>query len=86
MKLAAFELSQTRESWRTADYCTKRQVFEIVSLNFRAVDATLVLEWRKPFDAIAEGLISKSSRADRTAIELFHADLARWGAEVMRLV
>jgi DNA invertase Pin-like site-specific DNA recombinase len=64
--LAAFELSQTlKEKWLTADYRAKRKILEIVSLNFRLVDATLVPEWRKPFDVLAEGLSSEDSRAER---------------------
>lgn len=63
---AAFELSQTlKEKWLTADYRAKRKILEIVSLNFRLVDATLVPEWRKPFDVLAEGLDSEDSRAER---------------------
>ena len=64
--LAAFELSQTlKEKWLTADYRAKRKILEIVSLNFRLVDVTLVPEWRKPFDVLAEGLDSEDSRAER---------------------
>lgn len=64
--LAAFELSQTlRDKWLSADYRAKRKILEIVSLNFRLVDATLVPEWRKPFDVLAEGLNSEDSRAER---------------------
>ena len=59
-----FELSQTlRERWLTADYATKRQILEIVCLNCRLDDRTLVLEMRKPFDILAEGLLVSSSRA-----------------------
>lgn len=61
----AFELSQTlEEKWFTADYRAKRRMLEIVCLNFKLVDATLVPEWRKPFDVLAEGLLSGNSRAD----------------------
>lgn len=64
--LKAFELSQTlKEKWLTADYRAKRRMLEIVCLNFKLVDATLVPEWRKPFDALAEGLNSEDSRAER---------------------
>ena len=59
-----FELSQTlRERWLAADYAAKRQILEIVCLNCRLDDATLVFEMRKPFDIIAEGLLVSSSRA-----------------------
>jgi site-specific DNA recombinase len=61
-----FELSQTLwQQWLTADYAAKRRILEIVFLNCRLDDATLVPAIRKPFDALAEGLISKNSRDDR---------------------
>jgi site-specific DNA recombinase len=61
-----FELSQTlRQQWVTADYTAKRRILEIVFLNCRLNDATLVPTIRKPFDVLAEGLISKNSRDDR---------------------
>jgi site-specific DNA recombinase len=61
-----FELSQTlRQQWLTADYAAKRRILEIVFLNCRLDDATLVPTIRKPFDVLAEGLISKNSRDDR---------------------
>ncbi len=41
------------------------QILEIVFLNCVLDDVTLVPEWRKPFDALAEGLISKDSRGER---------------------
>ncbi|MBC7816686.1 MAG: recombinase family protein [Planctomycetaceae bacterium] len=61
-----FELSQTlRERWLAADYSAKRQILEIVCLNCRLDDTSLVFEMRKPFDIIAEGLLVSSSRDDR---------------------
>lgn len=64
--LKAFELSQTlKEKWLTADYRAKRRLLEIVCLNFKLVDATLVPTIRKPFDVLAEGLVSEKSRAER---------------------
>lgn len=64
--LKAFELSQVlREKWLTADYRAKRRLLEIVGLNYRLIDASLVPEWRKPFDVLAEGPLSEESRADR---------------------
>ena len=57
-----FELSQTlRQKWLTADYAEKRKILEIVWLNCRLVDATLVPAIRKPFDVLVEGLVSKKS-------------------------
>jgi site-specific DNA recombinase len=61
-----FELSQTlRQQWLTADYAAKRRILEIVFLNCRLEDATLVPTMRKPFDVLAEGLVSENSRDDR---------------------
>jgi site-specific DNA recombinase len=61
-----FELSQAlRKHWLGADYDAKRRILEIVCLNCRLDDTTLVCQMRKPFDALAEGLISKDSRGDR---------------------
>ena len=51
-----FELSQTLcERWVTADYDEKRMILEIVWLNCRLDDVTLVPTIRKPFDVLAEG-------------------------------
>jgi hypothetical protein len=35
---------------------------------------------RKPFNALAEGLVSENSRGDKTAIELFIAGVRPWEA------
>src|SRR5262249_11648662 len=60
-----FELSQTlRSQWLTADYAAKRHILEIVFLNCRLQDATLVPTMRKPFDVLAEGLLTKNSRGE----------------------
>ena len=61
-----FELSQTlREKWLTADCDEKRRILEIVCLNYTLDDVTLVLTMRKPFDVLAEGLVSEKSRGDK---------------------
>ena len=61
-----FELSQTlRQQWLTADYAAKRRILEIVFLNCRLDGVTLTPTIRKPFDVLAEGLVSKNSRGDR---------------------
>jgi site-specific DNA recombinase len=61
-----FELSQTlRQQWLTADYAAKRRILEIVCLNCTLDGATLCPTMRKPFDVLAEGLISKNSREYR---------------------
>jgi site-specific DNA recombinase len=61
-----FELSQTlKEQWLTADYAAKRRLLEIVFLNCVLDGVTLVPTMRKPFDVLAEGLLSEKSRDDR---------------------
>ena len=61
-----FELSQTlKQQWLTADYAAKRRLLEIVFLNCRLDDVTLVPTMRKPFDVLVEGLLSENSRGDR---------------------
>ena len=58
-----FELSQTLHSqWLTADYDAKHRILEIVFLNCRLEDTTLVPTMRKPFDVLVEGLLLKNSR------------------------
>jgi hypothetical protein len=37
-----------------------------------------------PFDLLAEGLLSKKSRGDKTAIELFVAGVGGWEAGLRR--
>ena len=39
---------------------------------------------QKPFDVLAEGLISENSRGDKTAIELFLAGVGGWDAGLSR--
>jgi hypothetical protein len=39
---------------------------------------------RKPFDVLAEGLLGKDRRGDRTPIELFFTGLGTWDAVVRR--
>lgn len=66
MAQTVFELSQSlTERWLAADYGEKRQILEMVCLNFTLDGATLVPEMRKPFDILVEGLSVSSSRGDR---------------------
>lgn len=66
LAVKVFELSQAlRQKWLTADYATKRRILEIVFLNCRLDDVTLVPTIRKPFDVLVEGLLVQSSRGDR---------------------
>jgi len=41
---------------------------------------------RTPFDVLAEGLISKNSRGDWMAFELFVQGVAAWDDRIKRLV
>ena len=61
-----FELSQSLKGrWLSADYAAKRRILEILCLNLRMEGATLVPEWRKPFDVLVEGLSVQLSRGDK---------------------
>jgi len=63
--IKAFELSQDlRAKWFAADYAAKRRILEILCLNWKLDDVSLVPEWRKPFDLVAEGLLQKDSRGE----------------------
>jgi site-specific DNA recombinase len=85
--IKAFELSQRLTSkWLTADYAAKRQILEIVCLNWRLEDVTLIPTMRKPFDVLAEGLLSKESRGDWTPIELFHQCAAAIKPHIRRFI
>ena len=67
LAVKVFELSQAlRQKWLTADYATKRRILEIVFLNCRLDDVTLVPTIRKPFDVLAEAQSSpvQSGRQD----------------------
>ena len=62
LAVKAFELSQTlRTQWLTADYAAKRRILEIILSNCTLNGATLCPTIRKPFDVLAEGLLSKES-------------------------
>jgi hypothetical protein len=61
-----FELSQSlTERWLAAEYLEKRQILEMLCLNFSLDGETLVPTMRKPFDMLVEGLLVSSSRGDR---------------------
>ncbi len=67
LAVKAFELSQTlRQQWLTADYAAKRRILEIVLSNCSLDGVTLCPTIRKPFDVLAEGLVSKQSGAEGT--------------------
>jgi site-specific DNA recombinase len=67
LAIKAFELSQTlRTQWLSADYAAKRRILEIILSNCTLDGATLCPTIRKPFDVLAEGLVSKESGAEGT--------------------
>jgi hypothetical protein len=87
LAVRAFELSQSlTERWVAADFAAKRQILEIICLNFRLDGATLCPTMRKPFDIAAEGLFFQSSRGDWIPIELFVHAVEGWEEDVKRLV
>jgi len=66
-KLASkmYKLSQTlRQQCLSTGYDAKRRILEIMCLNCNLDGATPVPEIRKPFDVLAEGLLSEKSRGD----------------------
>ncbi len=66
LALKVFELSQAlEEKWLTADFAAKRQMLDIVFLNFTLDGVTLCYETRKPFDVLVKGLAVPSLRGDR---------------------
>ena len=66
LAIKAFELSQRlEEKWLVADYDAKRQILEIICLNLTLDGVTLVPTMRKPFDVLAEGLVSDHTRGDK---------------------
>jgi site-specific DNA recombinase len=66
LAVKVFELSQTlRQQWLTADYAAKRRILDIVFLNSRLDDTTLVPTIRKPFDVLIEGLLVPESGGGR---------------------
>lgn len=58
----------------------QRQILGIVGLNGERSSATHGPTIRKPFDALAEGLVSENSRGDRTPIEIFIVGVRGWEA------
>jgi hypothetical protein len=61
-----FERSQSlKERWFGAEYEEKRQILEMLCLNFSLDGATLVPQIRSPFDLLVEGRLVSSSRGDK---------------------
>ena len=53
------------ERWLAVEQPEKRQILELLHLNFSLNGATLVPTMRKPFDILADGPLVLSSRGDR---------------------
>lgn len=56
---------QAADVWRGSNNTVRREILDVVCLNRCLNDVNLVLQKRKPFDVLAEGLISENSRGDR---------------------
>jgi site-specific DNA recombinase len=70
LAVKTFELSQALSGkWDTADVAEKRQVLEILCLNYRLDGVSLYPLWRKPFDVLAEGLVLQNGRGDWRSFE-----------------
>jgi len=41
---------------------------------------------RKPFDVLAEGLLSENNRGDKTPLELFLAGVQSWNGQLRRWI
>lgn len=66
LAIKVFELSQAlTEKWLAADFAAKRQLLEMVFLNFRLDGVSLCYEIRKPFDVLVKGLSVSLHRGDR---------------------
>ena len=62
LALKVFELSQSlQEKWLAADCSEKRQILNLLCLNLKLDDITLVPTIRKPFDILIEGPFVSSS-------------------------
>jgi hypothetical protein len=82
LALRTFELSQSlSEKWLTANFAEKRQMVEIVVLNFSLEGATLVPTINKPFDMLVEGLKVSSSRSSHADVERVPLEFLAWFLE-----
>lgn len=72
LALKVFELSQSLENkWFTSSSSAKREILNLVCLNYKLEGVSLVSEMNKAFDLLAKGLISPEYRGSGTPIELF---------------
>ena len=66
LAVKVFELSQAlAQKWLTADIAEKRQLLEIICLDWTFEGVKIVPEMRKPFDLLVEGLLVPTSRGER---------------------
>ena len=71
------DVASTLWSKQNNDLCRSKLPFE---------QQLFVPRMRKPFDVLAEVLISKNSRGDQTAIELFLSGIRGWEAGLRRRI
>ena len=69
-----------------SDVAGKRQMLEILCLNYRLDGATLCPVWRKPFDVLAEGLVLQGGRRDGIRLEPLIEVVAAMPAHISSLV
>lgn len=86
LAVKAFELSQSlKDNWVKSKLTTRRQLLQIIGLNWQLDGVTLIPTIRNPFNLSIEGLVLNNSRGERTSIELFLAGLAGWDSRMWRL-
>jgi hypothetical protein len=66
--------------------CSKQRILDILCLDFSLDGVSLCPTMKKPFDILAEGLISKQSRGDWTPIELFLRGAAAIEQHILRFI
>jgi hypothetical protein len=82
----AFEPSkQQSRKWVTA-YAQHHFASDRRGLNSAQCEKRAGKSSNKPFDLLAEGLISKESRGDKTAIELFMSGIRGLGGRIVAIL
>jgi DNA invertase Pin-like site-specific DNA recombinase len=82
-----FELAQMAESaWVLGSFAVRRQILDLVCLNYRLVGKNLQIQLRKPFDLLAEAVKSEANSSSWTRIEPFVRDVAGLGLHHRRRI
>jgi hypothetical protein len=82
-----FELSQALASeWFRANIAGEHALLEFRCLEYALDGVNLVPTMRKPFDLIAEGLVSTETRGDWTRLELFAEGVAGLDASLKQRI